>query len=401
MKSNVAVTYQIDDIDLAVSELLEGIHKDFALLSNTVGILFCYSDMEGGLLAQRLQEKAGFDILGCTGIANMEQREGFHNLAATLLVLTAEDCQFALAATGAIASAEAVQPQLRKAYQTACDALPGEPKLVFCIPPYLLEVMLDAYTNAFNDIAPGVPVVGGLPSYNASGDENLVFFRGEAWTDRLVMLAISGNVHPVFSVQNVGSLDVSRKRKVTKAVDNVIYEVGNQRFTDYLEEVGLPVEELSQGNATITFVSNPLLLENQSSETGQEFSFARTLHEINPDEGSGTAIGEIPVGATLSICSLERGEIEQKAKEGMLTIRKEIEAVSASGYQFSTLLAISCIGRHLLLLPENSVEVERLLSVFPEGLTMAGFYSYGEIGPQGTAQPRNFAHNESLVLCAF
>jgi len=400
VKSNVYVTYQIDDLDDAVKEITAGIFNGFTLLRNSVGLLFCYSDMDSDVLAEKLSEKAGFDVIGCTCIANMENRDGFHNIAATFLVMTADDCEFAVAQTEKIQPGS-VHQLMEKAYGEACAKLTDEPKLIFGLPPYILEIMLDEYTNGFNAIAPGVPVVGGLPSYNANGDRNLVFCNGQASDDRMVMLVISGNINPVFSVQNVASMDASRKRKVTKAVNNVIYEVGGQRFTDYLKEIGLPVESLTQGNTTVTFVSNPILLENHSAEAGQDFSFVRTLHEVNLEEGSGTAIGEVPVGATLSICTLEREEIERKALEGIRDINNQMKASEKPGYTYSTVLAISCIGRHLLMLPENDAEVNQILKEFPSEMTMAGFYSYGEIGPQGSVKNHNFAHNESLILCGF
>lgn len=394
MESRVSVTMQIDDIGAAAQELLDKALAGFSPKANTVGVLFCYSDMEVRELAAALREKAGFDIIGCTGIASMDEKEGFHSMAATLLVLTADDCTFATAVSGAITAAN-VDEEIGATYAAAKAALGEEPKLLFALPPYQLEIMLDSYSMGFNRVAPGVPVVGGLPSYNGSGDENLTCLNGECWGDRLVLLAMGGNVRPVFTVQNVASSEASRKRRVTKARDNVVYEVGGQRFTDYLRDIGLPVEELTGGNTTITFVSNPLILEGGS----KEFCFARTLHEIDLEAGTGTAIGQIPQEATLSVCTLQRSEIEEAALAGIRDLKDKMEG--QEGYQFTTVLAVSCIGRHLLMLPDNDAEVKQLLREFPKGMTLAGFYSYGEIGPQGEAQTRNFAHNESLVLCAF
>ena len=400
MRSNVSVTQQIDDIETAARELLEGAKSGFPLAKNSVGILFCYSDMEAEDLLRALSSRADFEIVGCTAIANMDERTGFHDMAATLTLLTSEDVRFVTASSEPITPAN-VSEQIERTYRAATDRLGETPALLVALPPYRLEIMLDAYANGFNAVAPGVPVVGGLPSYNATGDSNLTFHNGTASADRMVLLAMAGDVRPVFSVQNVTSNDAERKRKVTRARDNVVYEVGNQRFTDYLAEIGLPVDKLAQGNATITFVSNPLLLE-KNTETGESvYSFARTLHEIDLEDGSGTAIGEIPDGATLSVCTLQRDEIEQAAVLGIRDLKRKMETVQASGYTFSTVLAVSCIGRHLLLLPHNDMEVRQILSEFPSGLTLSGFYSYGEIGPQGSGQQRNFAHNESLVLCAF
>lgn len=394
METRVSVTMQIDDVGAAAQELLDKALDGFALKANTVGVLFCYSDMEVRELAAALREKAGFDMIGCTGIASMDEREGFHSMAATLLVLSADDCAFATVASGPITAAN-VEAEIAAAYGAAKATLGEAPKLLFALPPYQLEIMLDSYSMGFNRVAPGVPVVGGLPSYNGSGDENLTCQNGECWDDRLVLLGIGGNVQPVFTVQNVTSSDASRKRRVTKAKDNVVYEVGGQRFTDYLRDIGLPVEELTGGNTTVTFVSNPLILEGGS----KEFCFARTLHEIDLEAGSGTAIGQIPQEATLCVCTLQRSEIEEAALAGMRDLKGKM--AKQSGYRFTTVLAVSCIGRHLLMLPDNDAEVKRLLSEFPGNMALAGFYSYGEIGPQGEAQTQNFAHNESLVLCAF
>lgn len=395
MQSFVNVTKQIDDIPLAVEELLAGTDAG-ALKRNTVGILLCYSDMDVSELVSALALQASFPILGCTTIATMEHTEGFHDLAATLAILTGDDCPFSLAVSDPI-TPENVAEQIEKTCRTACRALGEEPKLLYALPPYILNIMLDEYAIGFNRCCPGVPLLGGLPSYNAIGDENLTIFGANAHPDRLVLLAIGGNLRPVFTMQNVTAVDADRKRKVTEAKDNVIYRLGNQTFVEYLEEVGLPVESLIQGNATITFVSNPLLLEN--AQDG--FSFVRTLHEINLEKGSGTAIGQIPVGATLSICSLQRDEIERSAGEGLRALKEKMAAAEGEGYQYSMVFVVSCIGRHLLMSPNNDAEVNSLLAEFPPNLSLSGFYSYGELGPQGGAQTRNFAHNESIILCAF
>jgi hypothetical protein len=397
MKSKVTVTAQVDDVNAAVEELLSGIGGDFSLGSSSAGILLCYSDMDIAALAKALKAKAGFDIIGCSCIANMDRDEGFHSTVVTLTVLTADDCVFSAHLSEKV-SPDTVSREVKAIYDNTCARLGGAPGLIITIPPYILEIMLDAYTAAFNQIAPGVPIVGGLPSYNSVGDFNLTIFNDKTYEDRMVTLAIKGNISPVFSVQNVVGADIERKRKVTKSKDNVVYTVGTQSFTDYLRDSGLPVEQLVKGNNTITFVSNPILLE--SGDGG--FSFVRTLHEINLEQGSGTAIGMIPEGSILSICSLERAQIQKGAAEGIRDLKAKMETrKKEKDYAYSTVLAFSCIGRNLLMLPNNDAEVKQLLTEFPKDLTLSGFYGYGEIGPQGVTKEENFAHNESLILCAF
>jgi len=398
MRSNTAITFELDDIDLATDQLIRDIIQDFELSKNTVGILFSYSDMDTRELAKTLHRKLNFDVLGCTCIATMKERSGFHALAVTLIVLTADDCQFSVDATLDI-SIDNVFSETEAAYNRAVAKLTDNPKLVICFPSHISGLILDSYTNTFNKIAPHVPVIGGFPSYKEAGDEALVHCNGEVWNNRMVMLSISGNINPVFTVQNMSASDESRKRSITKSEKNIIYEVNNQRFTDYLAELGLPLDKMMDENNTIASTTNPLLLEYTLN--GQVCKFSRALHAIDLENGTGTSPCEIPVGAKVSICHPEKSEIIRNAHDGMAEINNRIQASRDSGYTYSTLLAISCIGRYLILLPESNAEINEILLTLPKNISIGGFYSYGELGPSGINNKQNFVHNDSLVLCAF
>lgn len=401
MKSKVVATYEIDDIETAVEELLNKINEDFTFLKNTCAIIFCASDMDQQTFMKHIKNKFPYDIIGCTGISTLDSKEGFHELCITMLVLTADDCDFSVAFSEQITT-ENVYEQVEKTYQAAKAITSDEIKLLIALPPYNLNIMLDEFTNAFNKAAPGIPVFGGLPSYRGEDDSNLTLYNNQATSDKLVLLAITGNIKPIFSRQLVKGSTVERKRTVTSAKSNVVYTVGDQRFTDYMKEVGLPVEKLTDGNSTITFVANPLLLEHVKNKDGENFSFIRTLHKIDLEEGSATAIGQIPEGATVSICSLKREEIAEAAFEGMHNLSEKMSQ-NSNDYEYSTILAVSCIGRYLLMSPNSHIETTNMIKVMPENLNLCGFYSYGEIAPlySNNKEITNFAHNESLILCAF
>ncbi|MDL2236835.1 FIST C-terminal domain-containing protein [Christensenellaceae bacterium OttesenSCG-928-K19] len=402
MKSNVAVTYQVDDMQLAANELADGIMNGFALQKNSVGLLYCYSDIDLEDFVAHIMERFSFPVIGCTCIASMDGKGGFHEMAATLMVLTADDCDFSAVLTDDI-TRENVEDQVERAFGQARQGLPEEPKLIFALPPYNLGVTLDIFTEAFNRIAPGVPVIGGVPSDNGDGDVNATIFGGNVYPNKMVLLCVSGNLKPVCTAKKVTGTSVERKRQVTEARENVVYRVGNQTFCEYMEDLGFDVASLASGNNTVTFVANPVLLENVESPDGENYSFVRTLHQLNPAEGSGAAVGFIPEGATLSICTLERSDIEQAAVLGMEELNSKIEKGEQDGYQYSTIVAVSCIGRYLLMLPQSSVEADRVIASMKEGMSLAGFYSMGEIGPipLKSGEVVTFAYNESLVLCAF
>lgn len=404
MQSIVVTTREINEPDLAVQELVQQL-KDFELKESSVGLLFCYSDAENGKIIAELQKQLSFDVLGCTAISTIDSVNGYATLAAVLLVLTADDCTFSTALSEPITPANA-ESAIQKTWEQAAAHLPASPRLAFALVPYQLDVVMDVYPETLNRIAPEVPVIGGVPSYNDGVDESLLFFREHLYPDRMALLLCSGNIRPVFSVQSINTRPIERKRVVTSAKGNTIYRVGDSTFTDYLEKLGLPVAKLATGNTTVAFSSNPLLLEH-SPDSSDDFFFLRMLHKINLEEGSGTALNRIPEGSTISVCPLDRSEIASAATTASEQLIAGMEAIcdNHKEYEFSTVLVVSCIGRLLMLIPKNSKEADGLLADLPADLSLAGFYSYGEIAPlsyTATDLPaNNFAHNESLILCAF
>lgn len=401
MDSKILVTFEVDDPMVAAEELEQKLKESGELKKNSIGLLFCYSDMDVAVLAKEIYRRVQLPIIGGTAIASMDRDEGFHEMSVMLTILTADDCDFSLAVSEPIRP-ENIREQAAVTYRTAAASLDGEPKLAVAIPPYQLDIMLDAYTDVFTEVAPSVPFVGGLPSYNGNGDTNMTVYNGEVYPDRLVLLTISGNLKPVFSLQTVLESQEIKKRRVTHAEDNVIYKVDNLKFTDYLTEIGMPLESISDINKTVSFVANPLLVEDTREGFGKDFKYLRSLHDVDLDVGSATAIGRVPQGGYISIHPLNRNEIGKAALLGIRKLKEKMEEVSKDGYQFSTVLGVSCIGRYVIMTPNSGVEVENLLKEFPQELNLTGFYSYGEISPlEIPGGIMNFSHNESLVLCAF
>lgn len=401
MKSKIFVTYEIDDPAIAVEELYAQLEQNLPFSTNSVGLLYCYSDMELTELAAVLHEKLDFPVIGVTAIASMDNVGGFHEMSVSLTVLTADDCEFSIRVSDPI-TPDVVRPQVELLYQKAVADLGTIPKLIYVLPPYQRNIMLDSYSEAFAEIAPDIPVIGGLPSCNDRIDENLTIYNDKIYSDKIVMLAISGNINPVFSVQTVLENNEVKRTKITKAKDNIVYEVDSRSFTNYLIDAGMPMDVLTSVNNAISLVANPLHIEENREGFGNEFKYLRALHGTNIETGSGLSIGRIPEGAYLSIHPLTRSEIGTAALLGVRDLIAKMKEVSAEGYQFSTVLGVSCIGRYMIMNPNGEVETENILKELPKDLNFSGFYGYGELCPLPMEEGfMTFAHNESLVLCAF
>jgi hypothetical protein len=59
-------------------------------------------------------------------------------------------------------------------------------------------------------------------------------------------------------------------------------------------------------------------------------------------------------------------------------------------------VAISCVGRRLVLGQRAEEEVESVIKALPSGTQLVGFYSYGEISPSGMGSCD--LHNQTMTL---
>ncbi len=75
------------------------------------------------------------------------------------------------------------------------------------------------------------------------------------------------------------------------------------------------------------------------------------------------------------------------------------QVLAGSGAQAAVLL-VSCVGRREVLGDEIDDEIEAVRRVFPAGTPIAGFYSYGEIGPHGDDRLSEL-HNQSMTIASF
>lgn len=59
-------------------------------------------------------------------------------------------------------------------------------------------------------------------------------------------------------------------------------------------------------------------------------------------------------------------------------------------------IAVSCVGRRLVLTGRTEEELEAALDMLPAGTQQVGFYSYGEISPH--AHGRCELHNQTMTI---
>jgi hypothetical protein len=118
----------------------------------------------------------------------------------------------------------------------------------------------------------------------------------------------------------------------------------------------------------------------------------RTLLGIDREERSLRYAGDVPSGwnAQLMRANLDRLVAGAAAAAG----ESIADPQDASGDCLG--IAISCVGRRLVLKDRIEDELEAVIEALPNRTHLAGFYSYGEIAP--AASGRSGLHNQTMTL---
>ncbi len=174
------------------------------------------------------------------------------------------------------------------------------------------------------------------------------------------------------------------ERCVTKAKGNVLFELDGrpalQLYKKYLGDraAGLPA----------TGLLFPLALRADQSDSK---SLVRTILAVNEGDQSLTFAGDIPEGSFAQLMKANFDRLVQGASEAATTTK-----LSTDDDSCTLAIAISCVGRRLVLGGRTEEETEATLEVLPKGTQQIGFYSYGEISPYaaGTCD----LHNQTMTL---
>ena len=101
MKFLNAWTLEIDEPEIAVSEIIQQLDLENNLQKNAAGFLTCsYDYIESGIV-KAISEALPFEVVGCTTLTNANNAEA-GTMLLCLTVFTADDCRFATAVSGSM-----------------------------------------------------------------------------------------------------------------------------------------------------------------------------------------------------------------------------------------------------------------------------------------------------------
>lgn len=231
-------------------------------------------------------------------------------------------------------------------------------------------------------VGPNVVVTGGLAGDGDRFERTWVIADRQPKQGMVAAVGLYGDKVRIGHGSQGGWDVFGPERLITRSAGNVVYEIDGQPalslYKDYLGELasGLP--------ATGLLFPLSVRIPDRADE------LVRTILAVDEEEQSLVFAGDVPTGshATLMQANFDR------LVEGAEDAARLTNTQAGEGDVLS--IAISCVGRRLVLGSRVEEEVEATLDVLPSGTKQIGFYSYGEISPHATGTCA--LHNQTMTL---
>lgn len=242
--------------------------------------------------------------------------------------------------------------------------------------------------NGLNAHLPdGVVITGGLAGDGDRFKQTWVLVDKHPRSHSVTALGLYGE-HIGIGYGSRGGWDVlGPEREVTRSEKNVLYTLDGQPalalYKRYLGErsAGLPA----------TGLLFPLAIRNDLEADGVT---VRTILSVDEAKDSITFAGDIPQGSFVRLMKANFDRLIDGATDAATQI-------GMREYRDGPLLclAVSCVGRRLVLGQRTEEEIDATLDALPSDCEQIGYYSYGEISPLHSG--RCDLHNQTMTLSLF
>ena len=233
-----------------------------------------------------------------------------------------------------------------------------------------------------------VPITGGLAGDGARFQRTWVAHGTTVKSGLVAAVGFYGD-HVVVGHGSKGGWDkFGPERTVTRSIGNVVHEIdGRPALGLYKEYLGPKAAELPASGLLF-----PLAVRSHGSD---DQVLVRTLLAVDEAQQTLTFAGDVPTGHLVQLMKADFDRLVGGASSAA-TMAKTL----APGVDSPTVaIAISCVGRRLVLGDRTEEEVEAVASILPKDALVAGFYSYGELSPYATGACS--LHNQTMTLTTF
>lgn len=234
-----------------------------------------------------------------------------------------------------------------------------------------------------------VVITGGLAGDGSLFKKTWAIVNGKILTNTITAVGFYGD-KILIGHGSCGGWDIfGLERRITRSKDNILYELDGKPALDLYKEylgdkaAGLPA----------TGLLFPLAIRKDKDDTKQ---LVRTILGIDEKNNALIFAGDIPTGYLAQLMRANFDRLITGANTAGKIALSNYKKINNTAETPILLVAISCVGRRLLLGERIEEEAETILELFPKNTQQVGFYSYGELSPY--AKGNCDLHNQTMTL---
>lgn len=235
-------------------------------------------------------------------------------------------------------------------------------------------------------LGPGVIISGGLAADEARFKMTATLCDEAVSSRDLVAVGFYGDHVSVSCGSEGGWRPFGPARKVTKAVDNILYELDNKPALQlYKLYLGDKARQLPASGLSYPFA----VLRPDRTTSG----VIRSALNIDDADESIILAGNIDEGARVCLMHADTAALTQGAAQAAAEALRTHDGVEEGGCA----LVVSCVGRKVVLGIDVDDEIEAVVDSFLPGIPVAGYYAYGEISTNSETG-RTEMHNQTMTI---
>ena len=263
-----------------------------------------------------------------------------------------------------------------------------------------LQVFSDGLTGNADKVLQGIKsrlgedikIAGGTAGDGGHFKQTFQYCRGRVLNDSIVAVAFDGDFS--FGTGTAcGWFPVGLTKQVTRAVDNVVYELDGQPALQAYEKF------LGKHAALLPAVGveYPLGLLGPCCDAGEETHFlCRATMGVDREAGAVVFAGDVPQGARVKMTIGNDADIIAAAGKGARIAMDKLPLRKAASKPKAVFL-YSCMARKLVLGSRTNEEILAVQHEVGNTVPLIGFYTYGEYAPAGRSD-HSFFHNETVTM---
>jgi hypothetical protein len=228
-----------------------------------------------------------------------------------------------------------------------------------------------------------VPVSGGVAGDDNRFEKTLVGLNENLSDRQLVAIGMYGSAIKVAHGSKGGWDPFGPRRKVTRSMGNILFEVDNKPVLDlYREYLGEKAKDLPSSALLFPFA----IIDPETKE-----EIVRGVQNIDEEKNALILYGDVNEGDTVQLMRCDFDKLidgaGDSAKETFLKSDKKPDLA----------ILISCVARRLVLGQLTEEELTETKKVFGAHTTICGFYSYSELSPV-VGDNACHLHNQTMTI---